>query len=497
MEDEHETLDWGNEDDEPQNPSPNGPHSHSKGLDIDYRRSGDTEDVEDAVSLGGDEDDIQDYMTYQSNSDKPGNVKATPAPPAWQRARGDASKVEAERDTTPSPRRESSPLFQSPTRANSSSNRIHPPPQNLIHALPPKPVVSSAFLAMPSTTAASPMSMARRDKERRVNGMEKAIDSVESLPPDWEVRYSRSGGRDAYYYNLKTFESTWIRPSMNDGRSPSHSGKSRPRGDIGISWIVGRDDDVLTNDIPAPRARVGEVPHDDGLSYDDRHYRPGDALPPPGANQANAREDRPHLSASSRLQPSGRETPDFDDLERRQPQGDYQHELVDGPRRGRRGSSVQPRDSGVHRASDKDDLRPGAPFSYHDSDHRQDIHDPYARDAPRAPSTYNRPHQSDVFAGPREGPREAHVSQELHSSGQNATWASSAPSTLSTSSPHPSTSRIVRLGSSRGGGPASMDSLEKPWESSCAALIDLVLNQLMGAHDGPLRLASTFSHPFH
>ena len=57
---------------------------------------------------------------------------------------------------------------------------------------------------------------------RRANGKVGASDGDDSLPPDWEIRYPRTGGQDAYYYNTKTDESTWTRP-----RAPT-SGRSLP-----------------------------------------------------------------------------------------------------------------------------------------------------------------------------------------------------------------------------------------------------------------------------
>ncbi|THH18858.1 hypothetical protein EW146_g2212 [Bondarzewia mesenterica] len=498
MDDDHEVLDWGNEDDEQLHFTTADRQPQARGVDADHKRSGDTDDVEDAVSLGGDEDDIQDYMTYQTHSDQAGSEKAPSVSKVWPASRSDVFKPGAEREQTPSPGKELTPQPQSSPPANSShSSRIHPPPQNLTHALPPKPRVSNApFPTLPSTTAASPMSMARRDKERRANGTDAKLgDALEALPPDWEVRHSRSGGRDVYFYNTKTTESTWTRPVLVDGRSPSHYGRNRVRADGGDSWVAGRDDDVTIIDLPAPsRARSSEVVRDEAqLSYDDRHYRPNDPIVSSGANQDDGREDRTHARISSRLQPSTRSSIGLDDREQaRQSQVDYQRAAVEGSTRGRRSSSVPPRDNNARRAPEKDIFRSDV-AGYCGSDHRLDIHEPYSREASRAP-IYDRSRQEESYAASRE----TSTAQGFYSASQGTLWSSSAPpSTLSTSSPpSPSTSRTLRLCSSRGGGLVFVDRLEKPWESSGARptcpFIGLVLNRLMGAHDGPL----PFVHPF-
>ncbi|KAI0041513.1 hypothetical protein FA95DRAFT_1467842, partial [Auriscalpium vulgare] len=208
MDDDHEVLDWGNEDDEIINSS-GYDRTHNASFDVDPKRSGEVEDVEDAVSLGGDDDDMQDYMppAYRgdANGDAPGVYKGLSS------SRGDGGRRDQDSAPPDSPRKAAlSHSKSSPSQNSSQPNRNLPQP--LKHALPPKPVVSSTFLPLPSTTAASPMSMARRDKERRSNGVAKSAE--DALPPDWELRTARNGTRESYFYNVRTHESTWSRPEV-------------------------------------------------------------------------------------------------------------------------------------------------------------------------------------------------------------------------------------------------------------------------------------------
>ncbi|KAH9835456.1 uncharacterized protein C8Q71DRAFT_682660, partial [Rhodofomes roseus] len=184
MEDDAEVLDWGHEDDE--QTAQRGP-----------------EDAEDAVSLGGDEDDTQDYYAYQASEQE--DTKA------------------ASQTSNPQSRRESYGSKQSmaPQREPDSPQlRRSQSVGKLTHALPPKPVLSVAPVH-PSPAQASTLASSMIQREPRANGHGKPTSgsNQDALPPDWELRQARSGGGEQYFYNTKTHESTWTRP-VSDKSSP-------------------------------------------------------------------------------------------------------------------------------------------------------------------------------------------------------------------------------------------------------------------------------------
>ncbi|EMD34650.1 hypothetical protein CERSUDRAFT_116825 [Gelatoporia subvermispora B] len=274
MEEDAEVLDWGNDDDE------------QKAISEGFR---DAEDAEDAVSLGGDEDDMLQFHPYQSREQEESNPQpSTPKQATYSQLPPPTREVQREPQSSaqkpaPAPQQASDPPPL--TRTYSGAK--------LTHALPPKPVVSFPPLVSSTpaqiTTLAGPMV----NRDRRANGHAKPSsssdgrDSRDALPPNWEVRYPRTGSRDSYYYyNVKTHESTWTRPGSVSGRSsPS---KDREHGIVrrgeGRSPAPGAlDDRADTSESNlGPRSTRKEPRHrspepNDALSYQDRHYRPGGA----------------------------------------------------------------------------------------------------------------------------------------------------------------------------------------------------------------------------
>ncbi|KAF8550339.1 hypothetical protein OG21DRAFT_421868 [Imleria badia] len=354
MEDDTEVLDWG----------------HEEELAVADKPSFDIDDAEDAVSLGGDEED--EFLTYQS--------------------RVPAKTTRQQRQDPPIARSES----QEPAERTGSADL---PPRTLVHALPPKPVLSTVPFVHPSHPSiieATAMA-SRADREKR-NGAGVYDDS---LPPGWEVKYPRNG-RGVYYYNIHTQESTWTRPS-----DPSSRERSDRRDDPLDKPLTTRSGETL---IP----RVGRTESGD-MSYDDRHYRPGESA---------RREERPARS-SQRLDSYVPES--------------YSHSRTSSPRARERDLTPPPR-------------RPSSPIdSYGD---REGVQTSY-REAPSAvvPSAQDRVRDS----GPHERTRERRQrgdpppSEPERRNHPRDTERSSTLSTLSASSPPP-TSRTRRARSSQGGG---------------------------------------------
>lgn len=277
MEEDSELLDWGNEDDEL------GQFGNQQTGVVDG-----VEDAEDAVSLGGDEDDTEHYYAYQSASNQDLQESSLPAPkasavlPPPQQQQNSHGNREPQRDhsgssNTPVLQSQNSP--QQPPKRRSLSQSLG----KMTHSLPPKPVSSTIPFMQPahpsSIIEATAMSLHRDKKSNGSIG--KPIspgDAGDSLPPDWEAKHSRSGG-GVYYYNLKTHQSTWTRP-VSGSKSPikdkdrgrTQTSESRP------SIRSGNNSPSRPSDQLKP-SHSGEEPQvsSTALSYDDRHYRPGEA----------------------------------------------------------------------------------------------------------------------------------------------------------------------------------------------------------------------------
>ncbi|KAL5484990.1 hypothetical protein ACEPAI_7632 [Sanghuangporus weigelae] len=312
MADDHEVLDWGADDDE-----------H---FGEDAAHTAATGDIDDVVSLGGEEADLQEKAAFQSrttqkNGDE-GIEDATPKLPppptvdSVSKTPREPNEVRAATAPTVFPLAKTASVEVSDV-SKASQRRSNSPPRQMktpmTHALPPKPVVtpippprSSSFIQ------ASAMSEHRRDSEKdREDGRKRANGAKQSdsdiLPSDWEVRRSSSG--EIYYYNKRTFVSQWERPAV-DGKASS------PRQmDINRDEIPDRSTDSKiyetrsSDDLRSDRLRDSHKGNDRSsgqfLSYDDRHYRPSGG-PETSSSRPHRRDRRgdsptpPEVRSSSR-----------------------------------------------------------------------------------------------------------------------------------------------------------------------------------------------------
>lgn len=396
VEDETEVLDWGNEE-EDRGTSEQDPSVAA-------------EDAEDAVSLGGDEDD--EFLTYQPRVSQ-GASQRTQSPSKavnhsektqetsvfGANARGKAP--EHDRPKTPArPPQETQMVPESSPALNRQLSF-----GKLTHALPPKPIVSSVPFMHPShpsiIEATAMAARVDRDKKNGIVAVTKptTFESGDILPPDWEVRHPRNG-RGVYYYNSRTKESTWTRP----GSSPPARDR-RAADETRDIVVVSKTDDSLTSRIG--RSDAGTI-----LSYDDRHYRPGES----------ARRDE-----RLPVQSYGSQNDSF--LASNRANGERslspppRHRADDHAPSSRRQRS--PSANGDHnrgRASTKDTVRPGSPIA--------DVDRVWV--APRLPSPVDRSVSHEGKHHEAEQP--PHKERERRETPRDADRMSTT-STLSTSSP--------------------------------------------------------------
>ncbi|KAF9260595.1 hypothetical protein L218DRAFT_1079270 [Marasmius fiardii PR-910] len=292
MEEENEVLDW--EDDEEQTQAPTA------------------EDDADGVSLGSGSDDENEARSQLAAVDEPGNLpvtvsgqrdssgvtrQATVPPPVSQSER----HVHTEDSTKP----HSSSLHRkdpennglsdsnaspAPKGSRRRSKKAREPPTSTlpkVHGLPPKPVASTlAFVAPshPSLTEATAMSQSKGknglssvpsgnssskatgDQRPHSSGSNnkplssKANSGEIPLPPDWQLRQSRSSDA-VYYYNTRTHECTWVKPL------PELPDSSKER---------------------------------NALTFEDRHYRPGVVDDTTSSTRQRTVSLEPQVSSSTR-----------------------------------------------------------------------------------------------------------------------------------------------------------------------------------------------------
>jgi hypothetical protein len=255
MEEDTEVLDWGHEVEEDDGQR--------------YSQEGLPEDSEDAISLGSDEADVVYMSKGYSTSKPPSTARSIP---------------EQQQQNYDDIRERDSPGYGK----NPPSSSPQPSPERslsglkIMHALPPKPVASNVPFVPhydPSIIEATAMSRSgRSDRERKGNnssGRPSSPTDTEKLPPDWEIRQPRSGGRNVYYYNVRTHESTWARPGSNWEKEPGT-----------VSQVESQMRSKSDSD--SPPAAESQSANRSGrhdaqpqttplLSYEDRHYRPTNA----------------------------------------------------------------------------------------------------------------------------------------------------------------------------------------------------------------------------
>ena len=195
-------VDWGNDEDDLV-PSKSLLGSGGMGLDT----GGELDDVEDAVSLGGDEEEeFAAYGARPNEQNTPPTDKPQTSPPKKDVRKRSASVGVAPKKGARQAR--PTPLPPSP------QPEIRQQTSKLTHALPPKPVVTSSFRVPPSTTAASPMSMPR--KERRSNGNGNPANPSDEPPlSDREVKNSHSVVRETRHRESHLDESSWTLPGSD------------------------------------------------------------------------------------------------------------------------------------------------------------------------------------------------------------------------------------------------------------------------------------------
>ncbi|KAF7796157.1 hypothetical protein EIP86_007331 [Pleurotus ostreatoroseus] len=291
MEEDTEVLDWSNEDDEAQALESLRSQGQQKQTDPGATWSGgDQEEAEDAVSLGGDEDEeVYPYAVAEQPRERtPRPLDSPPRAPSQSR-----SSVEPRYD---SQRRDDYDHSRSLSpRKTEPFQLLHSQPVGkLTHALPPKPSVAPPPYIPPTAVNPGILASSMITRERRANGHTKqssnSQDSPESLPPDWEARNPRGGDREreVYYYNVRTHETTWARPRTSSSRrsSPSRervthhmqsSGARSPVRDLTDENVRGIRKDTRRH--VSPRGNLG---------YGDRHYRPEE---PNSSDQQFARHD--------------------------------------------------------------------------------------------------------------------------------------------------------------------------------------------------------------
>lgn len=334
MEEDTEVLDWGHEDDEQ-----TAQRSSGDGRD-NWR---DREDAEDAVSLGGDEDDMQNFYAYQVNEQDASKGQAsTLKSSSTAQTQIQPSKRDLQREASSGSVSQKPPASQSQESDSTQLGRSQSFGK-LTHALPPKPVVSVDPYIHPSPATTSTLASSMVQRERRTNGFKSASGgNGGDLPADWEIRVPRSGGSEHYYYNVKTHESTWTRPGPVSGKSsPSkdtesgsmqaRDGRSPARNGTSNKVRASSSERRATAESARNEAKRKASPGGE-LSYEDRHYRPGGAAGP----EERGGSVQPLFADASHAAPRPPSPKNFSDRRRSRspsPPARREHELQDRPAR--------------------------------------------------------------------------------------------------------------------------------------------------------------------
>ena len=462
MADDHE-VDWGNDEDDSM-------VSRAYFDPVGMGRSGgvETDDVEDAVSLGGDEE--EEFAAYGARS----NEQNTPSADKFQTT---FSKRDARRRSVSigrSPRKERSQA-QPPLPPSPQPETRQPTPK-LTHALPPKPVVSSSIRPPPSTTAASPMSLPRKERRSNGNGTKKSDDASLS---DKETRSSRPAGRESRHRDSNADESSWTRPGSNTKDSDSHPlprDRAKSVNDRESRPSLRREDDCYR----PSRHQVNNVSDEEG--WEPNSYRP---QPRHDARSRYDDRDRHHEYAGEDRADrptarSARLTPEDESLDRSRT-GYRESNDSDSRRAHPRDRDTSPvRDDSSRRVVRRDDYPAYDSFDKSSRD--------YGDSSRRNSGTAERSRYPETF----NGRTNSVVLRDPHTQNQGP-GRSSTLSTLSTSC-HPMSSTPHAFCPSRGGGPIFLFP-EKPWELSNP---DLRLDRLAGVHCGllPFRFHAICHVPF-
>ena len=434
MSDDHE-VDWGNDEDDPM-----VSRLYFDSVRTSYAIGGDeADDVEDAVSLGGDEE--EEFAAYGARPNEQTTYSADRSQNTSSKAKRDARRRSA--SVGASPRKGTSQVQQAPLPPSPQSEIYQPTPK-LTHALPPKPVVSSVR-APPSTTAASPMSLPR--KERRSNG-NTTKKGDEPPPSDKETKVSHTTDRDGRQRDSRTEELSWTRPSSSAADSqPISRDRTRSFDDRDSRPSLRREDDCYRpshhrahyssdEEGREPNPHRTQSRYDTRYRYDDRDQR---------QDYASGDRDRP-VTRSARFPPEVVESMD------RSHTG-YRESNDTDPRRAHpRDRDISPvRDDSSRRLQRRDDYSPYDSFD-------------------KGPRVYDNPPRRSAGAAERSrypesfnGRANSVVLRDSHTQNQGP-GRSSTLSTLSASC-RPMPNAPHAFFSSRCGGPIFLFP-ETPWELS-------------------------------
>ncbi|CDO71143.1 hypothetical protein BN946_scf184845.g13 [Trametes cinnabarina] len=326
LEDDGERVDWGNDEDEQQVFPPSDTVYSQRQTMGGYVGLG--EDAEDAVSLGGDDEDEREFYARHSTEQDSVTSNNVLLSKSTFVSHSTSGKRDSQRQSATSSQRARTPsLPQNPDSPDDNLRRTHsastlvPPP--MTHALPPKPIAVPPLYRPPSPVRPGIRVSAMSYRQKKTNGSGKysvAPDGGDPLPPDWEIRYPRNGGKDAYYFNVKTEESTWIRPRLPpSGRSSptkdGEGGSARRSPDLQAPWPdrSGRGQGPrtqrrdITSRNPSPPSPP-PPPANGSLTYQDRHYRPNEGAVPSVKPEALDKRDERSGTRSNNLSepPHGR-----------------------------------------------------------------------------------------------------------------------------------------------------------------------------------------------
>lgn len=301
MYDENEALDWGNEEEDHQE----SPRRLSHNLHFGRDRAGQHDDVEDTISLGDEEEESGFYPCPRHNAVDPlyaGNDRSASPPSSQRKLETTGTNVHNKVPQAPEyPRISVKVSSEPPGTPASQSSRSLP---RLTHALPPKPVAPKvpalppshpSIIAATSMTTTSPRTAGRELKKLNGNSGKLApLQPTDDLPQDWETRHSRKG--ELYFYNRVTYECTWTHPASTPSVVALEETRSHPRShsasSVGNKQITPRDSNIdhLQTSLPnldTPRSgpasdiQAGKrltTSHVHGLTYEERHYRPGESV---------------------------------------------------------------------------------------------------------------------------------------------------------------------------------------------------------------------------
>jgi hypothetical protein len=430
MDQEHETLDWGNDEDEQLNPYPG---SNIPETDDNGRKTNEVDDVEDAVSLDGNDEDMQDLYRQNAQAIEAHDDVSTPKPKT--RSLAQASAEPSYSDLTA---QFSGATLHAQSRASQAEKVSTAQPSNrertvsVTHPLPAKPQVAAPI---PRT----------QDHIYSATTMRLSSDT-NRLPSGWVTKQSTKGN-GMYYYNTKTHETTWDRP------------------------VEERKDVFRSKEVSRSNARQ------DDMTYNDRHYRPESASQSQDLYRKESRQTYP----SKQVPAASEDSPVVYDREASTsaaPQ-DYRNGY-NGTKRSPRGDVSSRPASGFSSTIDN--------RSRNDRDvperDQMGAYDWTARQPPPLQEVAQSQYAPESRTPYRYSPPESRTSHR-----NNETRQASPHSTLSD---HPSPPPPRRRCSSRGGG-LVFTCLEKPWGTSCASTslyFRLGLDRHKDAHHGFLYIYS-------